>query len=56
MSYNETARQGRFQTQPWVSYKVEFDCGAGKAAESLLWIYDAEYPAPGVFILEEGSR
>ncbi|KAI5457328.1 beta-lactamase/transpeptidase-like protein [Mariannaea sp. PMI_226] len=55
--HNETAKQGRFQTRPWASYEVGFDCGAERSgAKSLQWKYDAELEAPGIFVLEEGSR
>lgn len=55
-SHNETAKQGRYPTRPWISYIIEFDCGENKEAQVLLWKYDEEHPEPGVFSLEEGSR
>ncbi|CZR43676.1 uncharacterized protein FPRO_07407 [Fusarium proliferatum ET1] len=56
MSHDETAKQGRYPTRPWISYIVEFDCGENEEAQALLWKYDEEHPEPGVFVLEEGSR
>ncbi|KAG4260192.1 hypothetical protein FPRO04_08738 [Fusarium proliferatum] len=56
MSHDETAKQGRYPTRPWISYIVKSDCGENEEAQALLWKYDEEHPEPGVFVLEEGSR
>ncbi|QPC78178.1 hypothetical protein HYE68_008930 [Fusarium pseudograminearum] len=56
VSHDETAKQGRFQTRPWLSYLIEFQCGEGSEADGLLWMYDVELEAPALFSLEEGSR
>ncbi|KAG5756166.1 hypothetical protein H9Q70_001250 [Fusarium xylarioides] len=56
VSHNETAKQGRYPTRPWISYIIEFDCGESEEAQALLWKYDEEHPEPGVFVLEQGSR
>ncbi|SCO46630.1 uncharacterized protein FFMR_08638 [Fusarium fujikuroi] len=49
VSHNETAKQGRYPTKPWISYIIELDCGENKEAQVLLWKYDEEHPEPGVF-------
>ncbi|CAF3474023.1 hypothetical protein SNK03_010691 [Fusarium graminearum] len=56
VSHNETAKQGRFQTRPWVSYLIEFQCGEGCACDGLRWKYDVELESPALFSLEDGSR
>ncbi|EKJ75887.1 hypothetical protein FPSE_04067 [Fusarium pseudograminearum CS3096] len=56
LSHDETAKQGRFQTRPWVSYLIEFDCGDESGADGLRWKYDADHESPAFFSLEEGSR
>ncbi|KAF9770016.1 hypothetical protein IL306_012483, partial [Fusarium sp. DS 682] len=53
VSHNETAKQGRFPTRPWMSYLIEFDCGETDEAQSLRWMYDEDLPEPAVFSLED---
>lgn len=56
VAHDETAKQGRFKTRPWVSYLIEFQCGEGSEADGLRWKYDADLESPALFSLEEGSR
>ncbi|KAM0297351.1 hypothetical protein ACHAPM_009884 [Fusarium culmorum] len=56
VSHDETAKQGRFQTRPWVSYLIEFQCGEGSEADGLRWKYDADLESLTLFSLEEGFR
>lgn len=57
LSHNETARQGRFQTRPLCSYKIEFQSVDGHAGDvkinHLGWMYDESLLEPPVFLLEE---
>lgn len=57
LSHNETARQGRFQTRPLCSYKIEFHSLDGQAGDGkmnhLSWMYDESLLEPPVFLREE---
>ncbi|KUJ12381.1 putative D-aminoacylase [Mollisia scopiformis] len=54
-SHNETAKRGRFQTRPVVSYEIGFE-SAGQTEDGridrLRWIFDETHPTPGTFIRE----
>jgi hypothetical protein len=56
VSDDETAKQGCFQTRPWLSDLIKFECGEGNPPDGLRWKYDVELESPALFSLEEGSR